>query len=615
MPRRTNGGRLRTRVLTLFSVAALVACTALIAGGLAIATQSHGYSTVFSVLTGALLVFLCVSAVHVWGLAQHHFEELQSALVQLREARRSAEAADKAKSNFLATVSHELRTPLNGVLGMTGLLLDGNLSSEQRTYANAVDVSAKSLLSIIDELLDAASVNSGELTVSKGKANLAEIVESVIELMAPRAHAKSIELASFVSPQLHGWFEGDALRLRQILLNLVGNAVKFTSNGGVLVRVEPGSGQDEIQFSVCDTGPGVPRNELDQIFARYGQSSSPDLQHDAGSGLGLSISRNLVELMGGSVGVESELGAGSTFHFTLGLNRIEGGDEPVIAPALGGVAAMLVMPEGPNRKALQLQLASNGADVVTATSVAQAKELVAKQSTDGRSLHILADANLLDAASARRALASNFGAAHKLWLVLKPEERRTYQKLIEGGELGYLVKPVRPATLMAQLGNVPVSSLGTDVESLVAVGPDEPAQGNQGLHVMLVEDNRINMLLARKMLSAAGHEVSHFKSGEEALLALEACIDELGKVAYDVVLMDIQMPGIDGYEAARRIRKLEASKGLAGQLPILALSANARRDDRKASNAAGMNGYMSKPFDRTDLERAIADLALERGAA
>lgn len=322
--------RLRRHVLVMAGMGGALALLVVASGVAGLVSREAHWTYTAAGLLSALLVFLCGGFLHVWHLARLYLGELEDALVQLREARAAADEANQAKSRFLATVSHELRTPLNGVLGMTGLLLDTPLTDAQKSYAEVVDVSARSLLSIIDELLDAARNDASKMTVSPAPVDLVDCVESVIELMSPRAHAKGIELGCFVSPLLPQHVMADAKRLRQVLLNLVGNAIKFTAEGGVIVRVEPADRAGTIRFEVRDTGYGIPSDELDKVFDQFVQSSLPQAMAGRGSGLGLSITRQLVQLMGGSIRVQSTVGTGSSFLVELPLSAADGptGIEP-----------------------------------------------------------------------------------------------------------------------------------------------------------------------------------------------------------------------------------------------------------------------------------------------
>jgi signal transduction histidine kinase/CheY-like chemotaxis protein len=610
-PRRTSMSGLRQRVKLLLGVASVIALAIVATSFLAATWQTELFSLISTLLLGSLLILLMGGILHVWRLAQQHFAELQDALEQLREARQLAEAANEAKSRFLTTVSHELRTPLNGVLGMTGLLLETSLSAEQRSYAGAVDTSARSLLSIIDELLDAARADAGELSLTEGEVNLHDDVESIIELLAPRAHAKGIEVSCFVSPDLPRLVKGDAKRLGQVLLNIVGNAIKFTTNGGVLVTVKPGTPNGQISFEVRDTGHGIPPQEIDTIFDRFVQSSIAQSQAAGGTGLGLAISRDIVRLMGGDITIDSELGAGSVFRFDIVMEPVGASGSGSVDPGtdLAGHAVHVCMPPGANREAVTMYLESHGARVEQPSGPECLSVML--NGNDEKPSTILLDASVCEQPADLLALANDLARGHNVWVLLKPEDRREHRKLMKNGKIGYLVKPVRYATLRQQLG---LAGNGKQAHAGSLRQAAARLRGDKVLKVMLVEDNQINRMLAEKILQSAGHQVTHFPTGEEAVAAIAANLSVSGEAGFDVVLMDIFMPGIDGLEATRQIRALEAEASVAQPVPVLALSANARRDDQKASLAAGMDGYLAKPFDRADLEQAIHRLALANAA-
>lgn len=610
-PRQTSMSGLRQRVKLLTRVAGVIALSIVATSFLAATWQTEFFNLISTLLLGSLLILLMGGILHVWRLAQQHFAELQNALEQLREARQSAEAANEAKSRFLTTVSHELRTPLNGVLGMTGLLLETSLSAEQRSYAGAVDSSARSLLSIIDELLDAARADAGELTLTPGEVHLHDDVESIIELLAPRAHAKGIEVSCYVSPDLPRLVKGDAKRLGQVLLNIVGNAIKFTTQGGVLVTVTPGAANGQIRFEVRDTGHGIPAEELETIFDRFVQSSIAQSQAAGGTGLGLAISRDIVRLMGGDISIESELGAGSVFRFDIAMEPVgKPGSRPVDhGMDLAGQTVRVCMPSGANREAVTMYLACHGARVEQPSDTERLSDMLNED--DAKPSVILLDASVCEQPAELLDLANGLARSHNVWVLLKPEDRREHRKLMKNGKIGYLVKPVRYVTLRQQLG---FAGNGKQADAGKLRQAAARLRGDKVLKVMLVEDNQINRLLAEKMLQSAGHEVTHFPTGEEAVAAIATNLTDHGEAGFDVVLMDIFMPGIDGFEATRQIRALEAEATVAQPVPVLALSANARRDDQKASLAAGMNGYLAKPFDRADLEQAIHRLALAHAA-
>ena len=615
--------RLRRHVIVMASVAGVLTLLAVASGIAGLASREAAWTYAAAGLLVGLLVFLCGGFLHIWHLARLYLRELEGALVQLREARAAADQANQAKSRFLATVSHELRTPLNGVLGMTGLLLDTPLTDAQKSYAEVVDVSARSLLSIIDELLDAARTDAGKLAISSAPTDLVDCVESVMELMSPRAHAKGIELGSFISPLLPQRVMADAKRLRQVLLNLVGNAIKFTADGGVIVRVEPAAKPGTVRIEVRDTGFGIPSDELDKVFDQFVQSSLPEAMAGRGSGLGLSITRQLVQLMGGNISVQSVVGTGSSFFAELPLLAADspaGLEISESTGALTGMHAVVAMPDGISREVLGLYLEAYGAKVHwtgAKADIAPALEAAAAASGEARKPLLLLDTNLCAAPEEVASLASGYAvhSAH-VWTLLRPEERRQYRVLLEDGRFGYLLKPARRSTLVQQLGRTADPHPDEKASDLRRAAMSmRKAEGPVGKKVLLVEDNHINMLLATKILTAAGHSVQHLATGEAAVNDVRQNITQTGSAGYDVILMDIQMPGMDGLEATRHIRAMERDAAVRQAVPILALSANSSSDDHAAGVRAGMDGYLAKPFDRADLEAAITGLTRVTHAA
>ena len=617
-PGSIGSGALRRRVDVLVRIGALLTVITVIVNIMAISVDANALQVLSRSLFAGLIVFLLLAFQHVWALTNQQLTKLRDALKELRKARTHANEANKAKSRFLATVSHELRTPMNGVIGMTGLLLDTRLSQEQRSYADAVNMSGRSLLSIIDELLDAAKAASGEMTIVPAPFDLCEVVEGSVELLAARAHAKSIEIGCYISPDLPDLVVGDAQRLRQVLLNIAGNAIKFTPQGSVLVRVEPGARENHVSFTIADTGYGIPDSESEAIFERFVQSSVTKFQPSGGTGLGLAISRDLVELMDGNIAVESELGEGTTFTVNVWLPPVTEGIVEEDIKAVSQCTAVLTSPVGATRTVLQEYLSGFGADYcISAGSLDGLTQTVTSLASAPDAGRILV---LLDPASAKNRdqvfkLAEELSEIADVWVLLKPEERRAYRKLIDDVRIGYLLKPTRRATLLAQFTEIPdpmrkpVSSLRKTASKLRRM------KDNAGLKVLLVEDNKINMLLATKMLRAAGHSVTHLDNGAEAISEIEHQLQSRDCITHDIILMDIFMPKIDGVETTRQIRQLESDHGVQSPVPILALTANAREDSQHACLSAGMDGYLTKPFDRADLEEAVAGLTKPEAAA
>jgi len=608
---------LKRRVGILVRIGAGLSVLAVLINIVAISFHANQVEVLSRILFAVLVVFLLLAFQYVWAITNRQLVELQRALMELRTARRHADEANNAKSRFLAAVSHELRTPMNGIIGMTNLLLDTRLSSEQRSYAEAVDMSGRSLLSIIDELLDAAKAESGEMTIVPAPFNLCELVETSVELLAARAHANSIEISCYVDPDLPDLVVGDAQRLRQVILNIAGNAIKFTPEGSVLVRVGPGARKNQVAFSIADTGYGIPEAEHEVVFERFVQSSVPETQASGGTGLGLAISRRLVELMDGDITFESEVGKGTTFRFDARLPSADKEAGTDHSKALAGCTVFLTSPAGATRTVLHEYLYRYGAQCISTNSFNGLVDTIASMENASDSGRVMV---ILDPAAAKNRdhvfkTATELSDIVGVWTLLKPEERRPYRKLIDDVRIGYLLKPTRRATLLAQLSTnpdpmrKPVTSLRKTARRLRRV------KDNAGLNVMLVEDNKINMLLATKMLKAAGHTVTHLDNGEDAIAEITRQLKSKKSIAHDIILMDIFMPKIDGVETTKQIRKLEKQHRVKTRVPILALTANLREDSQRTCLNAGMDGYLTKPFDRADLEEAVAGLMQPGDAA
>lgn len=533
----------------------------------------------------------------------------------LLESRRRAEAANQAKSGFLAAVSHEFRTPLNGILGLTGLLLESNLTPDQRTYGQAVHSSGEALLNLVDDMLDFSRIEAGRLDLRPVPTDVAAMLQDIGELLAGRAHAKSIDLAIDPGIALPSAVLVDPHRLRQVLINLVGNAVKFTESGGVTLKAtrHPGAGPglEQIAFAVEDSGPGIDPGEVERVFDEFEQIDIAPSRRHGGTGLGLTISRRIVRGMGSDISHSERAGGGTIFSFVLELPVVETAPD-FDSRGLSGRSVMILAPGGPEAPVLARDLAMAGADVRLVRNLVEAAALAGAASA----ADLAYDAVLVDqrispepfAALAR--LREAAGRRLAAVVLIEPGKRGAIEALHDAGFDAYLVRPVRRKSALKIVTEVVGAQGGfrADPEDIRPVFR-KPASAENPVDILLAEDNVINALLVRSVLEGLGHRVTEVRDGTAAIAAVVKA-----DKPFAAILMDLHMPGLDGIAAAAAIREFEGRQGRA-RAAILALTADVSAATRAQAVEAGIDAILEKPIAPERLRQVLAEMTDQPAAS